>query len=107
MQLMLLVRHSLWLSCTRNNGVKGIFNLGTGKARSWNDLAAALFSAMGREKNIVYIDMPESIRSAYQYFTQAQMKKLREAGYTKPFMELETAVKDYVQGYLMQPHPYL
>jgi ADP-L-glycero-D-manno-heptose 6-epimerase len=87
--------------------VKGIFNLGTGKARSWNDLASALFTAMGKEKNIHYVDMPENIRSAYQYFTQAEMEKLQKAGYTLPFTELENAVQDYVQGYLMQSQQYL
>jgi ADP-L-glycero-D-manno-heptose 6-epimerase len=87
--------------------IRGIFNLGTGKARSWNDLASALFAAMGRENNIQYVEMPENIRSAYQYFTQAEMEKLQKAGYTSPFTELENAVKDYVQGYLMQPQQYL
>jgi ADP-L-glycero-D-manno-heptose 6-epimerase len=90
-----------------NPDVKGIFNLGTGKARSWNDLAAALFSAMGKEENIQYIDMPEEIRSAYQYFTQAEIGKLRKAGYKKEFTELEDAVCDYVENYLAQPQPYL
>ena len=90
-----------------NENVSGIFNLGTGKARSWNDLASALFTAMGREKNIHYVDMPENIRSAYQYFTQAEMEKLQKAGYTLPFTELENAVQDYVQSYLMQPQQYL
>jgi ADP-L-glycero-D-manno-heptose 6-epimerase len=90
-----------------NPKVKGIYNLGTGKARSWNDLAKALFFAMGKETNIEYVDMPENIRSAYQYFTEAEMTKLQKAGYNASFMELETAVKDYIQGYLMQPEPYL
>ena len=90
-----------------NPRVKGIFNLGTAKARSWNDLASALFAAMGREAKIQYIDMPEEIRHAYQYFTEAEVGKLRKAGYTQPFTELEDAVKDYVQGYLKQPQPYL
>ena len=90
-----------------NPNVKGIYNLGTGKARSWNDLAAALFTSLGKEKSITYVDMPESIRSAYQYFTQAEMGKLRNAGYTLPFTELENAVQDYVKDYLMQPQKYL
>ena len=90
-----------------NPSVKGIFNLGTGQARSWNDLASSLFIAMGREKKIEYIDMPLEIRSAYQYFTEAEMGKLREAGYSASFSDLENAVSDYVQGYLMQPQPYL
>ena len=87
--------------------VKGIYNLGTGKARSWNDLAGSLFAAMGREKNIKYVDMPENIRLAYQYYTEADMAKLRKAGYDTPFTELEEAVKDYIQQYLMQPIQYL
>lgn len=79
--------------------VNGIFNLGTGRARSWNDLAHALFSAVGRTPNIEYMEMPEILRGRYQYFTQADMGKLRTAGYTKAFRSLEDAVKDYC-GYL-------
>jgi ADP-L-glycero-D-manno-heptose 6-epimerase len=86
--------------------VKGIFNLGTGHARSWNDLANALFSAMDKPANIVYIDMPENVRTQYQYFTEAEMSKLRNAGYTKPFQALEDSVQDYARNYLMQPNPY-
>ncbi|MEP7235450.1 MAG: ADP-glyceromanno-heptose 6-epimerase, partial [Ignavibacteriota bacterium] len=86
---------------------KGIYNLGTGKARSWNDLASALFAAVSKEKSINYIDMPENIRQSYQYFTEADMSKLRSAGYDKPFTALEAAVEDYVRGYLMQPEQYL
>lgn len=89
-----------------NENVNGIFNLGTGKARSWNDLAHSLFSAMERPENIIYIDMPENVRKQYQYFTEANMTKLREAGYTKPFQSLEDSVKDYVQNYLSKPDPY-
>ena len=79
--------------------INGIFNLGTGRARSWNDLASALFCAVGRTANIEYIPMPEVLRSRYQYFTQADMTKLRKVGYTKSFTSLEDAVKDYC-GYL-------
>ncbi len=82
-----------------NPNINGIFNLGTGEARTWNDLAKALFSAVGKNPVIEYIEMPEHLRSRYQYFTQADMTKLRKAGYTKPFATLESAVKDYV-GYL-------
>ena len=77
----------------------GIYNAGTGKARSWNDLAHALFAALGKKPHIDYIEMPEYLKSRYQYFTEADMTKLRQAGYKKPFSELEDAVKDYV-GYL-------
>ena len=79
--------------------VNGIFNLGTGQARTWNDLANALFTAVGRKPNIEYIEMPEILRGRYQYFTQADMTKLRKAGYSKAFTSLEDAVKDYC-GYL-------
>lgn len=79
--------------------VNGIFNVGTGVARTWNDLAKALFTALGKPVNIEYIEMPENLRSQYQYFTQADISKLKKAGYTKPFTPLEIAVKDYV-GYL-------
>jgi ADP-L-glycero-D-manno-heptose 6-epimerase len=89
-----------------NPDVNGIFNLGTGKARSWNDLAHSLFSAMERPDSIIYIDMPENVSKQYQYFTEADMSKLREAGYTKPFQSLENSVKDYVQNYLTKPDPY-
>ena len=89
-----------------NPKVNGIFNLGTGKARSWNDLANALFTAMDKPVNIVYIEMPENVRKQYQYFTEAKMSKLRNAGYTKPFQSLEDSVRDYAGNYLMQSDPY-
>jgi len=74
----------------------GIFNVGTGLARSWNDLAKAIFTAVGKKPVIEYIDMPEHLRPWYQYFTQAEMTKLRQAGYAHPFTSLEEAVRDYV-----------
>jgi ADP-L-glycero-D-manno-heptose 6-epimerase len=89
-----------------NSNVNGIFNLGTGHARSWNDLANSLFAAMNKPANIVYIDMPENVRKQYQYFTEADMSKLRAAGYAKPFQTLEDTVGDYARNYLMQPNPY-
>ncbi|MDD5128500.1 MAG: ADP-glyceromanno-heptose 6-epimerase [Candidatus Omnitrophica bacterium] len=73
----------------------GIYNLGTGLARSWNELASAMFSAMGIEPKIEYIEMPEQIKSKYQYFTEAKMDKLRAAGCQHQFLPLEEAVKDY------------
>lgn len=79
----------------------GIFNVGTGQARSWNDLARALFAALGKPANISYIDMPEHIRSRYQYYTCAENGKLRAAGYDAPCISLEEAIRDYVQGYLL------
>ena len=78
----------------------GLYNLGTGKARSFYDLAAATFRGMDLEPNIVFIDMPEDIRDKYQYFTEANMNKLRQAGYTEPFTSLEEGVDDYVRNYL-------
>ena len=88
----------LWL--VKNKDVNGIFNLGTGKARSWNDLANAVFGAMKRPSSIHYVEMPEVIRPKYQYFTEAKVEKLRSAGYTAPFTSLEDGVADYVTNYL-------
>jgi len=84
----------------------GIYNIGTGEARSFKDLATAVMSSMGREPHITYIDMPEDLRGKYQYFTEASMQKLRAAGYATPFSSLEDGVKDYVQNYLMQDDRY-
>lgn len=89
-----------------NPDASGLFNIGTGQARSWNDLARAVFAAMGKEPAIEYIDMPETLRGKYQYFTQADIRKLRAAGCTDAAMPLEEAVRDYVQNYLTQ-HEYL
>jgi ADP-L-glycero-D-manno-heptose 6-epimerase len=82
--------------------VNGLFNLGTGKARSWNEMVKAIFSALGINHKIEYIDMPESIRNRYQYFTEAKMEKLESAGCSYKFMSLEDAVNDYVLGYLLK-----
>ena len=81
--------------------VSGLFNAGTGRARSWNDLAKAVFAAMGRAPNIEFIEMPESIREKYQYYTQADMGKARAAGYARETFSLEDAARDYVQNYLL------
>jgi ADP-L-glycero-D-manno-heptose 6-epimerase len=89
-----------------NPKVGGLFNIGTGRARTWNDLASAVFDAMGKTVNIEYIDMPESVHNQYQYFTQADITKLRKAGYKKQTIPLEDAIKDYVQNYL-EKHRYL
>lgn len=86
-----------------NPSAHGLFNLGSGQARSWNDLAGALFSALKVQPRIEYIDMPDQLRSQYQYFTEAPMQKLRAAGYTKPFTSIEGAVADYVQAHLSNP----
>jgi len=83
-----------------NPKVVGLFNIGTGNARTWNDLVNAVFAAMEKKAKIEFIEMPESIRNQYQYYTQAEMSKLREAGYTNETTPLEDAVEDYVRGYL-------
>ncbi|CAM3289981.1 ADP-glyceromanno-heptose 6-epimerase [Aquirufa ecclesiirivi] len=80
----------------------GIYNLGTGIARSFNDLGKSTFAAMGKEAVINYIDTPMDIRDKYQYFTEANMSKLRQIGFTQPFHTLEEGVKDYVQNYLLK-----
>jgi ADP-L-glycero-D-manno-heptose 6-epimerase len=87
-----------WLLEARD--VNGLFNLGTGKARSWNALAHAVFAAMQRSPNIRYIPMPETLRDRYQYFTMASMARLTAAGCRVPFTTLEDAVADYVRNYL-------
>jgi len=79
---------------------KGIYNIGTGQARSWNDLAKAIFSALGLPPSIEYIEMPEIIRDKYQYFTQADLSKLKHTGLPVKFTPLEQAVADYIQNYL-------
>jgi ADP-L-glycero-D-manno-heptose 6-epimerase len=85
-----------------NPKLSGLFNVGTGNACSWNDLVNAVFAAMAIKPNIEYIAMPESIRNQYQYFTQADITKLRKAGYDKRITSLEDAIKDYVQNYLQK-----
>ena len=84
----------------------GIYNIGTGSARSFKDLATNVMKSMNREPDITYIDMPKDLQGKYQYFTEATMQKLRDAGYTKTFYSLEEGVKDYVQHYLMQEDQY-
>lgn len=84
----------------KNTPASGLYNLGTGKARSFNALANATFSALNIPANIEYIDTPQDIRDKYQYFTEAEMGKLLNAGYTRGFMTLEEGVADYVQNYL-------
>lgn len=89
-----------------NPNVNGIFNVGSGKARSFKDLAEATFKAAGKPPKINYIDMPETLREKYQYYTQADMTKLRAAGYNKPFTELEAGITQYVKDYLSKSDPY-
>ena len=83
-----------------NKPANGIYNLGTGKARTFLDLATGTFNALGLEPNISFIDTPADIRDTYQYFTEADMSKLHGAGYVQPFYGLEAGIEDYVQRYL-------
>lgn len=84
----------------------GIYNIGTGTARSFKDLATAVMTSMRREPHITFIDMPQDLQGKYQYFTEATMSKLASAGYKQPFHSLEEGVRDYVQNYLMQEDKY-
>lgn len=88
------------LSFLEANSASGLFNCGTGKARSWKDLVSAVFHAMNLPVEIEFIDMPEALRGKYQNFTEADMEKLRAAGYARPFSSLEDSVCDYVTTYL-------
>tara|TARA_B100001758_G_scaffold247507_1_gene265620 strand:- start:19499 stop:20470 length:972 start_codon:yes stop_codon:yes gene_type:complete len=90
---------------SKENNHNGIYNLGSGKARTFNDLGRATFSAMNIECNISYIETPIDIRNKYQYFTKANMNKLRKIGYKKSFTELEGGITDYVCNYLLS-HKY-
>lgn len=99
------VKVVLWL--LENPQVSGVFNLGTGQARSFKDLATSVYSALGMDPRIEYVPTPEEIRDKYQYFTQADMSRLREAGYTEAFTSLEDGIRDYVQNYLHTVDPYL
>ena len=80
----------------------GLFNIGAGKARKWNDLVNAIFSAMNLNAQIEYIDLPKNLEDKYQYFTEAKLDKLANAGYQLPITSLEAGVTDYVQNYLMK-----
>jgi ADP-L-glycero-D-manno-heptose 6-epimerase len=85
-----------------NPDKNGIYNVGTGNARSWNDLVTAIFNAMEKPVNIEYIDMPEHLKEKYQYYTEANNFKIINAGYTLPIRSLEEGVTEYVQNYLMK-----
>ncbi len=86
---------------------KGIYNLGSGHAQSWNELAEALFLAMSKVKNIEYIDMPDNLKNQYQYFTEANLTKFRSTGCPITFMNLEKGAQNYVKNHLLRPDPYL
>jgi ADP-L-glycero-D-manno-heptose 6-epimerase len=95
---------TIHLATIRN--ANGLFNVGSGKARTWVDLANAVFAALSRPAEIEFIEMPDVIRDKYQYYTQANIEKLKATGYQGPKFSLEQAVRDYVQKYLV-PHRHL
>src|SRR3954462_9319437 len=99
-----VVRVTTWLLATPS--VSGIFNVGTGKARSFREMLLAAYAALGEAPNIQYLEMPEAIRGSYQYFTQADIGRLQGAGYNGGFTALEEAVNTYVKSYLDQPDPF-
>lgn len=98
------VQVMLWL--LDNPHISGLFNLGTGKSRTFADLANAVFGALGRTTHIEYIDTPLEVRKHYQYLTQARMERLRDAGFAHPFTSLEDGVRTYVRDYLATDDPY-
>ena len=83
-----------------NDNMSGIFNIGSGNARTWNDLSRAIFAALDRKPSIEYIEMPAKLRNRYQYFTELCMEKIRNSGYKQDVLPLEEAISDYVQNYL-------
>lgn len=101
-----VVRVMLW--CLDYPRITGLFNCGTGQASTFNQMARAIFAALGTAPRINYTDMPEDLAPKYQYFTQANMQKLHNAGFNEAFTPLETGIKDYLQNYLMKKDdPYL
>ncbi len=99
-----VIKVCYWLM--QHQPASGIYNLGTGKARSFDDLVKATFRGLDKDAHIEYIDMPEDIRSTYQYFTEAKMQKLRSVGYMDEFYSLEKGVDDYVRNYLNKEKYY-
>jgi ADP-L-glycero-D-manno-heptose 6-epimerase len=89
------------LAVAENPSANGLFNIGSGAAHSWNQLATAVFKALKHAPNIEYIEMPELLREKYQYYTCAEIGKLRDAGYTEAVTSLDEAVRDYVTHYLI------
>ncbi|MCM8816778.1 MAG: ADP-glyceromanno-heptose 6-epimerase [Candidatus Omnitrophica bacterium] len=87
--------------------VNGIFNIGTGIARSFNDVVRSIFKKLGKKEKIEYIEMPDSIKNSYQYFTQADISKIRKSGYKDSLFSLESAIDDYIENYLLTEDPYL
>jgi ADP-L-glycero-D-manno-heptose 6-epimerase len=94
----------LWLY--ENREISGLFNVGTGQARSFKDLITNIFWSLKREPEIEFVDTPLHLREQYQYYTQASMQKLKTAGYTKSFTSLEDGVQEYVANYLSKNNFY-
>jgi ADP-L-glycero-D-manno-heptose 6-epimerase len=101
-----VVNALFWIYQNTASLSSGIYNLGTGKARTFNDLVSQVFKNLEKPVRINYIPTPEDIRNTYQYFTEADMKKLQKAGYQQPFTSLEVGIEDYIQSYLMGGHKY-
>jgi ADP-L-glycero-D-manno-heptose 6-epimerase len=99
-----VIRVMLWLAQTKEKS--GLFNLGTGQARSFRDLMLAIGKALGKHVLIDYQNMPDTIRPNYQYFTQANTLKLRQAGFTGAFTSIEEGVAEYVTRFLVKEDPY-
>lgn len=95
------------LHLLENEDLSGVYNIGTGQARPFDDLAEAIFDALDEPSRIEYFEMPEHLRENYQYFTEADLTKLRDSGYDQPITSLEEAVRDYVTNYLLKDDPYL
>jgi len=87
----------LCLFCLEKKPASGIYNAGTGRARTFLDLSSALFKAQGKEKRIEWVETPEKFRAGYQYFTEAKMEKIQKAGYKEPFRPIEEGVAQYVK----------
>ncbi len=92
----------MWL--LKHGEVNGLFNVGTGRSQSFKELAEATFKALGKKSNIKYIDMPDHLRNKYQYYTKAEIKKLRDVGYDKTFLDIESGAEDYVQNHLVKAY---
>ena len=99
-----VVKVMLWM--LDNPKISGLYNVGTGQAATFNDMAGAIFSALGRAPNIHYIDMPEDLVKKYQYFTEAKIDRLRAAGYAEAFMPPEQGIKEYIQNFLLKDDHY-
>ena len=95
----------LWLM--EQEAVSGLFNLGTGRGQTWLELLGAVYAAVGRETCIEWVDTPPDFRERYQYFTQAEMARLRALGYERPFRSVEEGVRDYVENHLSKDDPYI